>query len=134
MLLKNVLVLCSLNGCIIMNMALSSLICSDLRYCSLVNALMNIYLKLLVLWHCYLEVFNEFTKAPRFEVMYRGVVFSCLFWLLPAINLPPWYSWNIVESGIKHHNPYWASLEKSDDFYDVFIKILNCIVAIKHYP
>jgi hypothetical protein len=20
--------------------------------------------------------------------------------------LPPWYKWNIVESGIKHHNPY----------------------------
>ena len=89
MMLKNVLVLCYLNGCIIMNMALSSLICSVLRYCSLVNALMNIYLKLLVLCRSHLEAFNEFTKAPRFEVMYRGVVFSCLFWLLPPINLPP---------------------------------------------
>ena len=23
----------------------------------------------------------------------------------PPINWPPWYNWNIVESGIKHHNP-----------------------------
>jgi hypothetical protein len=24
------------------------------------------------------------------------------YWL----KLPPWYNWNIVESGIKHHSPY----------------------------
>ena len=23
---------------------------------------------------------------------------------LPPIKLPPWYSWNIAESGVKHHN------------------------------
>jgi hypothetical protein len=25
--------------------------------------------------------------------------------LLHRLNLLPWYYWNIVESGIKHHNP-----------------------------
>ena len=24
---------------------------------------------------------------------------------LNQYNWPPWYTWNIVESGIKHHNP-----------------------------
>ena len=26
-------------------------------------------------------------------------------WFSPAINWPPQYNWNIVESGIKHHKP-----------------------------
>ena len=26
-------------------------------------------------------------------------------WFPQPKNWPPWYSWNIVESGIKHHNP-----------------------------
>ena len=31
----------------------------------------------------------------------------------PPIKLTTWYNWNIVESGVKHHNPnpYWVKLE-----------------------
>ena len=32
----------------------------------------------------------------------RSVVFSGL---LHQLNWPPQYSWNIVESGVRHHNP-----------------------------
>jgi hypothetical protein len=33
----------------------------------------------------------------------RSVVFSGYFGFIQ--NWPPWYTWNIVESGVKHHNP-----------------------------
>jgi hypothetical protein len=34
----------------------------------------------------------------------RLVVFSVYSGFLHQYNWPPWYNWNIVESGIKHHN------------------------------
>ena len=40
----------------------------------------------------------------------RSVVFSMYFGFLPQENLPPGYSWNIVESGVKHHNPPFLTL------------------------
>ena len=36
---------------------------------------------------------------------YRSVVFSEYSSFLHQLNWPPRYNWNIVESGIKHHNP-----------------------------
>ena len=35
----------------------------------------------------------------------RSVVFSGYSGFLPQLNWPPLTNWNIVESGIKHHNP-----------------------------
>ena len=34
----------------------------------------------------------------------RSVVFSRYSGFLYQLNWPPWYNWNIVESGSKHHN------------------------------
>ena len=36
----------------------------------------------------------------------RSVVFFGYSGFLHQLNRPPRYNWNIVESGIKHHNPY----------------------------
>jgi hypothetical protein len=35
----------------------------------------------------------------------RSVVFSGYCGFLHQYNWPPRYNWNIVESGVKHHNP-----------------------------
>ena len=35
----------------------------------------------------------------------RSVVLSGYSSFLQQENWPPWYSWNIVESGVKHHKP-----------------------------
>ena len=39
----------------------------------------------------------------RFVSEVDGFLWALLF--PPSVNWPPRYSWNIVESGIKHHNP-----------------------------
>jgi hypothetical protein len=33
------------------------------------------------------------------------MVFSGYSGVLYQYNWPPWYDWNIVESGVKHYNP-----------------------------
>jgi hypothetical protein len=35
----------------------------------------------------------------------RSVLFSGYYGFFYQLNWPPRYNWNIVESGIKHHNP-----------------------------
>ena len=35
----------------------------------------------------------------------RLVVFSSVLWFPPPKNWLPGYNWNILESGVKHHNP-----------------------------
>ena len=37
---------------------------------------------------------------------------------LHQLNWPPWYNWNIVESGINHHNPCFCSI--TNQFYKKF--------------
>jgi hypothetical protein len=39
------------------------------------------------------------------ETCGRSVVFSGYSGILHQLNWPPWYHWNIVDSGTKHHNP-----------------------------
>ena len=40
-----------------------------------------------------------------FVICGRSVVFTGSSGFLHQKNWPPWYSWNIVESGVKRHNP-----------------------------
>jgi hypothetical protein len=42
-------------------------------------------------------------------------------------NWPPRYSWNIVESGVKHHNPLspYSWMQMSDDLSRAFITIVT---------
>ena len=48
-------------------------------------------------------------RCTRYNIMWQGlsvsVVFSGYSGFLHQRNWMPWYSWNIVESGTKHHNP-----------------------------
>ena len=72
-------------------------------YCSWIyNYLCNECLSPLMLW----------VEIPRRQVVLDTTLcdklvsgFLKVLPFLPPISWLPWYSWNIVESGIKHHNP-----------------------------
>jgi len=42
------------------------------------------------------------------------------------IKRPPRYNWNIVESGVKHHNPYYKQKYKTYIQYLIWLTFSNC--------
>jgi hypothetical protein len=50
-----------------------------------------------------MSLFHEGNSSPYLVSQHRSVVFSRSFGFLHKYNWPPRYSWNIVESGVKHH-------------------------------
>jgi hypothetical protein len=52
-------------------------------------------------------------RCTRYNIMWsslsvtcsRSVVFSGYSYFPHQYNWPPWYNWNIVESGVQHHKP-----------------------------
>ena len=60
----------------------------------------------------------------------RSVVFSGYSSFFHQYKWPPWYSWIIVESGVKHHKPTNQSIEKKMLIY-IYIKnryaFLDCL-------
>jgi len=70
--------------------------------------------KLIWMLLCRAEKKGEYNKL-HFKINIRKVCFhisrhACLAyfipWLIVASRQVPRYNWNIVESGVKHHNPY----------------------------
>ena len=77
-------------------------------------------------------------RCTRYSIMWsslsvtcaRSVVFSRYSSFLHQYNWPPWYDWNIAESGIKHHNP------KSNCLYPAYSTVLasSQLTTIIHWP
>ena len=66
----------------------------------------------------------------------RSVVFSGYSGFLYQKNWPPWYHWNIVESGVKHHNPkpspyFYHNLQNNFKMeYDVHFNYISILANI----
>jgi hypothetical protein len=72
----------------------------------------------LILWRTWWSLFQKRVVRLTFWclcfIVYSYNVCQWLLigrWFSPVVSAnyitwPPWYNWNIVESGVKHHNPY----------------------------
>ena len=77
-------------------------------------------------------------RCTRYNIMWkRSVVFSGYSGFLHQLEWPPRYNWNIVESGIKHHNPnpnhvyfvrvVYLTTPLNLNYHDRFENIYYCI-------
>jgi hypothetical protein len=86
------------------------------------NYLCNQCLSPLMLW----DRIPLMVRPTRYNIMWLSlsVVISRYSGFLHQQNLLPWYNWNIVESGVKHHNPNLGMLtrNKNSIFMTEFIQ------------
>ena len=68
-----------------------------------------------------LYVFHLINQLQKWIACDRSVVFLWILRFPPPIKLTPGYNWNIVESGIKHHNTNPNSSESNGWLYDKYI-------------
>ena len=54
--------------------------------------------------------------------LWQVVVFLRVLRFPPSKNWPPWYNWNIVESGVKHHKINQSIPNTKQDSYTFFVR------------
>jgi hypothetical protein len=55
--------------------------------------------------NCYVDFPSRAVRETSFSCKKIFSILDSCWWDCLLLNWPPWYNWNIVESGINHHNP-----------------------------